>query len=543
MLSIIAKLQDRAAALLGLDPARRTPLVRSMLQRPRGDAAGYWLQLVISAALATLGLALDSTAVVIGAMLIAPLMRPIVELAMGLATGSMPLVFGAGVRAVASIVVGVGSAAAITWLLPFHEVTPELLARTAPSLLDLCVAAACAVAGAYAVVITTSDVATTAAGTAIGISLVPPLCTAGYGVSIGDWEMAIGAGLLFTANVTGIITFASALFVIVGFGQVNVREEERSLDDVANIGAATRFGRRVSRRSSRLGLTARVLTPLVLLAAVAFPLGRAVDTMARRSSVRQRVAEVMGEMRTERVVHYALDQAARPITLRVVVVGEPASARRLEEHLRAELAAVGEPAAAVSVWAVPDARAVSALAARLDDVPAVVPVAPPPPPPAPPPSLEARIRAAWPASRGGQLLSVWTSEGTPPRVRISHLGPALGPAACEILAAAVAVGEPPIIEEDALGVIEHDASDTGAWAQRAVAALGRASELAHVNYCVSMPPVRPSRRRNDPADALVRAAVTRAAAEATNVHVMAADRWRIVPQLEPCTPPAAAASP
>ena len=138
-----------------------------MLHRPRGDAAGYWLQLAIATALATLGLALDSTAVVIGAMLIAPLMRPIVELAMGLATGSAPLIFRTGLRAIASIVVVVGASAVFSWCLPFHEPTGELLARTAPSLLDLFVAAACALAGAYAVVVSTNDVATTAAGTSI----------------------------------------------------------------------------------------------------------------------------------------------------------------------------------------------------------------------------------------------------------------------------------------------------------------------------------------------------------------------------------------
>jgi uncharacterized hydrophobic protein (TIGR00271 family) len=194
MRRLIALLQNRAAGVLGLEPDRRTPLVRAMLHRPRGDAAGYWLQLVIAAALASLGLALDSTAVVIGAMLIAPLMRLIVELAMGLATGSTPLVFRTGVRAIASIIVVVAAAAAFSWMLPFHEVTAELLARTAPSILDLFVAAACALAGAYAVVIASSDVATTAAGTSIGISLVPPLCTAGYGLSTGDWDMAGGRG-------------------------------------------------------------------------------------------------------------------------------------------------------------------------------------------------------------------------------------------------------------------------------------------------------------------------------------------------------------
>ena len=373
-----------------------------MLRRPAGDAAGYWLQLIIATALATLGLALDSSAVVIGAMLIAPLMRPIVELAMGLATGSTPSVFRTIVRATASVAVAVAASTAITWLLPFHEMTPQLLARTAPTVLDLFVAAACAVAGAYAVVIASNGVATTAAGTSIGISLVPPLCTAGYGLSVGDWDMAGGAALLFTANVTGIVTIATTVFVLLGFGQVNVREEDRSLGADAPVGFATRVGRIVSNSTSgRLALAVRVGLPLALLAAIAFPLTRAVDEMSRRSALRQRVATVLSHRNGARVVQYAFNQSARPPVLRVVVIGDALSARALESKLREGVQTLGASQMAISVWAVTDARAMSALAAKLDDIPTVLPQMPVTPPP--PPSLESRIRAAWP-STGGALL-------------------------------------------------------------------------------------------------------------------------------------------
>ncbi len=364
------ELQNAVARRLGLDPNKRTVAVRAMLHRPRGDATGYWLQLSIAAALATLGLALDSTAVVIGAMLIAPLMRPIVELAMGLATGSTPLIFRTGVRSVASIIVVVVASTLFTELLPFHEPTRELLARTAPSLLDLFVAAACAVAGAYAVVMTSNDVATTAAGTSIGISLVPPLCTAGYGLATRDWDMAKNAGLLFTANITGIITVAGVVFVLIGFGQVDVRAEERELDTDDDVGAATRFGRRVSKRlHSRLGLLPRVLFPVALLATIASPLQSAVSEMSRRSTVRKRVGVLLSQSNGARIVQYALDQTARPSTLRVIVVGDVASGRRLEQHLRDELQTLGERDARIAVWPVPDANALSALSARLDAPP------------------------------------------------------------------------------------------------------------------------------------------------------------------------------
>ncbi|KAB2898202.1 MAG: DUF389 domain-containing protein, partial [Kofleriaceae bacterium] len=306
MKHIVDRAQDRVARLLGLDPEKRSPIVRAMLHRPSGDATGYWLQLVISVALATLGLALNSSAVVIGAMLIAPLMRPIVELAMGLATGSPPLAFRTGVRAIASVAVAVFASATFTAMLPFHEQTPELLARMAPTLLDLLVAGACAIAGAYAVVISSDSVATTAAGTSIGISLVPPLCTAGYGISVGDWEMATGAGLLFTANVTGIITVASAVFVVVGFGQIDIRELER-LDEDEPIGTAQRFGHVVASQSRRLGLVSRLFLPLLMLGAIGYPLLEAVNEMTRRSTIRQRVAALLDQSAGDRVMQYSLD--------------------------------------------------------------------------------------------------------------------------------------------------------------------------------------------------------------------------------------------
>lgn len=526
----IAPVQDRLANLLGLDPARRTPLVRAMLHRPRGDAAGYWLQLVIAAALATLGLALDSTAVVIGAMLIAPLMRPIVELAMGLATGSPPLVVRTGVRAITSVVVVVAASAAFSWLLPFHEVTSELLARTAPSLLDLFVAAGCALAGAYAVVIASSDVATTAAGTSIGISLVPPLCTAGYGISIGDSDMVIGAGLLFTANVTGIVTVASAVFVMVGFGHVNIREEERLLDDDTNVGAATRFGRIISRRGARLNIVPRVLLPVVLLGGIAYPLIKAVDAMAHRSSVRQQIARWMKMPNGERIVQYSLDQASRPMTLRVVVVGDPAGARAMEQRLRTELAGLGEPEAAVAVWAVSDATAVSALSARLEDVPAILP-----PPPVPPP-LSQRIRNAWPGQAAGELLTVWVADGSPSRARVAHVGAELGAAGRELLARAVATSDDlPAIEEIALVPVESDERGLASWLQRALAMLAQAHEFPSVHYCIMV--IAPPRRgRVDPIDDLARKTLEALASSRPNAVFATGKRWRIEPRLTPCSP-------
>src|SRR4051812_25660057 len=113
-------------AAFGRVAGDRARIVRAMLTPSPGERIGYWLQLVIAAMLATLGLALNSTAVVIGAMLIAPLMRPLVEVAMGLATGSAALTLRATLRVVMSVAAVVVVSMAIASQLPFHAITSEL---------------------------------------------------------------------------------------------------------------------------------------------------------------------------------------------------------------------------------------------------------------------------------------------------------------------------------------------------------------------------------------------------------------------------------
>jgi len=167
--------------LLGNRVEARAEIVQRMLQRDANEAVSYWLQLCVSVGIATLGLVVGSSAVVIGAMLIAPLMGPIVALAMGLATGSPFLVLRSGGRIVLSVTLALGGAAVITVLLPFHELNSEISARTTPTVLDLLTAGFCALAGVYASLRPGSETATTAAGTSIGISLVPPLCASGLG--------------------------------------------------------------------------------------------------------------------------------------------------------------------------------------------------------------------------------------------------------------------------------------------------------------------------------------------------------------------------
>jgi uncharacterized hydrophobic protein (TIGR00271 family) len=274
------RMQDRLLHLLGNDVEARSAIVRGMLNRDPKEAMSYWLQLVVSVGIATLGLVVGSAAVVIGAMLVAPLMGPIVALAMGLATGSPFLVLRSSGRILSSVGVAVGGAALITELLPFHELNAEIAARTTPTVLDLLTAAFCALAGVYASLRPGSDTATTAAGTSIGISLVPPLCASGYGLGTLAWPVAGGAALLFLTNLVAIVAVGCVAFVASGFNRVHVATLER--DELA-VGDDAPIARRLARRLARLfesrtGPALRLLMPFVLLAVIYVPLRRARST-------------------------------------------------------------------------------------------------------------------------------------------------------------------------------------------------------------------------------------------------------------------------
>ena len=289
----VRSLQDGLLRALGFNVDDRTKLVADMLERGPNDTVSYWLQLGVSIGIATLGLVVGSAAVIIGAMLVAPLMGPIIALAMGLAAGSPFLVLRSASRIVLSVVVSIGGAALITVMLPFHEVNAEIAARTSPTALDLLTAGFCALAGVYASLRPGSDTATTAAGTSIGISLVPPLCASGYGLGTGLWSVAGGAALLFLTNLVAILFVGTLSFVAAGFNRVNavaLERDELSKSRRAIVAAA--IARRLAGLfESKAGPALRFIMPLVLLAAVYVPLRRALDEVAWQVRVRAAVHE------------------------------------------------------------------------------------------------------------------------------------------------------------------------------------------------------------------------------------------------------------
>lgn len=178
-------------------------------------SARYAFLTIMSAGIAVLGLLLSSPAVVIGAMLISPLMGPILGLGFALATFD----FGELRRAGVSLALGSAGAVLFTALIvsvsPLKAPTAEILARTRPNLFDLLVALFSALAGSYAIIRGRGE---TIAGVAIATALMPPLAVVGYGLATWTVPILLGSLALFVTNFVTIGLAATALARIYGFG-------------------------------------------------------------------------------------------------------------------------------------------------------------------------------------------------------------------------------------------------------------------------------------------------------------------------------------
>lgn len=169
----------------------------------------------LSVVVATMGLSLNSAAVVIGAMLLAPLMTPVLGVAAALAM-ALPRQLGRSLAVVAAASVG---AVALAWVLSIPlgntPLPDELVARTSPDLRDLLVALAAGAAGAYATV--RPNLSSALPGVAVAVALVPPLGAVGMTLELGRGDLAAGAALLYLANLAAIVLVGTVVFVATGF--------------------------------------------------------------------------------------------------------------------------------------------------------------------------------------------------------------------------------------------------------------------------------------------------------------------------------------
>jgi len=207
----------------------------------------FFVMIGLAAAIAALGLLLNSPAIIIGAMLVAPLMLAIIGLGLGVTLGDLRLLQLATITTLRGMALTMGIGALAGLLIPSTGLTAEVLARARPTLLDLGVALASGGAGAYA--LCRKDVSAALPGVAIAAALVPPLTSAGIGLALGDGGVAGGALLLFLTNLVAIAAAGGTVFLLLGFQPESEKRERVRM-----------FGR------GMMGM-------LILLLAISLPLG------------------------------------------------------------------------------------------------------------------------------------------------------------------------------------------------------------------------------------------------------------------------------
>jgi uncharacterized hydrophobic protein (TIGR00271 family) len=256
-----------------------------------GWSPRYAFMTMMSAGIAVLGLLLSSPAVVIGAMLISPLMNPILGFGFSLALFD----FAELRRSLKALAIGASVAIAFTALIvaisPLQAPTAEIVARTRPNLFDLAVALFAALAGSFAIIRGRGE---TIVGVAIATALMPPLAVVGYGIATHNLPVGAGAFALFVTNFVTIALAATAMARFYGFGH------------------------HLSRRQTWM----QTLLLLLVFVAMAIPLGISLNKIGREAVAVSQARFVLSEKfgAKSRVTQLDLDFTAAPLVVRAVVI-------------------------------------------------------------------------------------------------------------------------------------------------------------------------------------------------------------------------------
>ncbi|CAA6819765.1 MAG: Putative integral membrane protein [uncultured Sulfurovum sp.] len=183
----------------------------------------FMILLILATMIATFGLYINSASVIIGAMLLAPLMQPIVGVSMGLLRQDITLFIDGAKAVFIGVFAVIFTAVFISLLIPLEQLTSEMNGRLSPTILDMLVAIVSGIAAAYAK--SNEKIVGSLAGVAIAVALVPPLAVSGIGLGWADWHMFSSALLLFITNLVGIVLAASLTFLMLGFSPVAVAKK------------------------------------------------------------------------------------------------------------------------------------------------------------------------------------------------------------------------------------------------------------------------------------------------------------------------------
>ncbi|MDY6873476.1 MAG: DUF389 domain-containing protein [Chloroflexota bacterium] len=210
--------------------SKRRQEITDYIRTAASPGFDYFFFVVLSGAIATLGLVNDSPAVIIGAMVVAPLMSPILGVGMGSITADAKLAQNSLSALVRGALISILLSALLTLAnvyLPFvpslSEIPHEVLTRTQPTPNDLVIALAGGLAAAYA--LAQPQLSAALPGVAIATALMPPLSVIGIGIALGRWDIAGGAALLFLTNAVTIAFAATLVFFLEGFSPKYKMEE------------------------------------------------------------------------------------------------------------------------------------------------------------------------------------------------------------------------------------------------------------------------------------------------------------------------------
>jgi len=364
-------LRSLIARLLQVNEADKPKIYASVFPNAEFASLNYWLEIIFSIGIATLGLIINSPAVVIGAMLISPLMGPIIASGLAIALGDFYL----GLKSVVNIFLStVGSillAAFITWILPFHSPTSEILARTQPTLLDLGVAVLSGMAGAVVMCRGGRGGGITALpGVAVAVALMPPLGVVGFGVGAGwDWPIIRGGGLLFLTNPVAIILSSFVVFFAV---RMDTRETRKEINEWLEEHEKTEAFYDAIQRTplrrllGRVGsLPQRVLILLLFLGSVSWPLGDTLTRLRVEAQIRRMTMDELHKIiPPDAIVREDLDLGGGRIRLRVVAVLPAGLSGDERRHLQDRIEARAGRSAQVTVLDVTTREELNELTAK-----------------------------------------------------------------------------------------------------------------------------------------------------------------------------------
>jgi len=183
----------------------------------------FMVLLILATMIATFGLFINSSSVIIGAMLLAPLMQPIVSLSMGVLRQDEALQMNGAKTIAIGVTAVLFTAGMIALFTPIERLTSEMAGRLSPTILDLFVAIVSGAAAAYAK--SNEKIIGSLAGVAIAVALVPPIAVAGIGLGWGDWSIFSTAFLLFITNLVGIVLAAAFVFALLGFSPLHLAKK------------------------------------------------------------------------------------------------------------------------------------------------------------------------------------------------------------------------------------------------------------------------------------------------------------------------------